>query len=411
MTEPMSAIGQAAVVAREGNKLVAYLDSVGVWTIGIGHTVGAGPPKPVRGMRITLAESLALFAKDHLKYLKAVDEACGPGVVLKDHQRDALGSLCYNIGEAWFTGKGKKYEGSSLRKALQAGNLAAIPGIMLKFSKPAEIVPRRQAEADQFETPYETAMPRARRGDAKRISAPAVLPPASSPVATVKDAVRPTTIAGKLADIVNVFRGGTPNVTVAFEKPPGFNGNDAVFKVQAKLREKGFTEVGKLDGWAGDDTRQALRNCIRNNGENPDDLPGLFRYNADCLNYVSRAKDKAADPLREVATTKQVQQNAPEVMRPINTLVNVGMTTLFGGGAMAGLDSLKQAVDTVKGTADTANSMLMQAKPVIDAIGPVAVWLGQHPFLILMGLGALCLILVGGQTANVVQLFREKRII
>jgi len=40
----LSAIGKAVLIAREGRRLHAYRDSVGIWTIGIGHTSAAGRP-------------------------------------------------------------------------------------------------------------------------------------------------------------------------------------------------------------------------------------------------------------------------------------------------------------------------------------------------------------------------------
>lgn len=39
-----SAIGLEALLGREARRQTAYLDSVGVYTIGIGHTVAAGAP-------------------------------------------------------------------------------------------------------------------------------------------------------------------------------------------------------------------------------------------------------------------------------------------------------------------------------------------------------------------------------
>jgi GH24 family phage-related lysozyme (muramidase) len=48
-----SAAGRKAVAQREGNELTAYLDSVGILTIGVGHTTAAGPPKVRKGMKIT----------------------------------------------------------------------------------------------------------------------------------------------------------------------------------------------------------------------------------------------------------------------------------------------------------------------------------------------------------------------
>ena len=47
--------GRKLLMEREGCKLKAYKDSVGVWTIGVGHTSGAGPPQVRAGMTITQA--------------------------------------------------------------------------------------------------------------------------------------------------------------------------------------------------------------------------------------------------------------------------------------------------------------------------------------------------------------------
>jgi hypothetical protein len=63
-----SAIGLAALIGREARKLRAYLDSVGIWSIGIGHTAAAGAPIPYRGLTITLAECDAIFARDIVQY-------------------------------------------------------------------------------------------------------------------------------------------------------------------------------------------------------------------------------------------------------------------------------------------------------------------------------------------------------
>jgi GH24 family phage-related lysozyme (muramidase) len=43
-----SPAGRAAIARREGNVLKAYLDSVGVLTIGVGHTSAAGRPRSPR---------------------------------------------------------------------------------------------------------------------------------------------------------------------------------------------------------------------------------------------------------------------------------------------------------------------------------------------------------------------------
>lgn len=59
-----SAAGRKAIAQREGNKLTAYVDSVGVLTIGVGHTAAAGPPVVKKGMKITAAESDQILSRD-----------------------------------------------------------------------------------------------------------------------------------------------------------------------------------------------------------------------------------------------------------------------------------------------------------------------------------------------------------
>ena len=92
----VSAAGRAAIAQREGNKLTAYQDSVGIWTVGVGHTAVAGEPKPAKGMKITAAESDAILARDlgdvERSVLKTVT------VPLSQNEFDALVSLVFNIG-------------------------------------------------------------------------------------------------------------------------------------------------------------------------------------------------------------------------------------------------------------------------------------------------------------------------
>ncbi|MFC3638243.1 glycoside hydrolase family protein [Camelimonas fluminis] len=159
--QTMSAIGREALIAREGVRLTAYLDSVGVWTIGIGHTAMAGDPAPKKGMTITMEDAHAIFARDMVKYEQAVMDAVK--VPLADHQFDALVSICFNIGTGALAG-------STFVKRINAGATpAAIRTAILMWNKPAEIVSRRTAEADQFATPYSVAMPKARSTDAARV--------------------------------------------------------------------------------------------------------------------------------------------------------------------------------------------------------------------------------------------------
>ncbi|GJD76925.1 lysozyme [Methylobacterium gregans] len=174
----LSPIGEAVLVAREGRRLAAYRDSVGVWTIGIGHTSSAGPPRVVPGLTITAAESDALFARDVEAYVAAVREGLTGAV--GQHAFDALVSVCFNIGPAAFAR-------STFLKRLNAGDLPGARAALLWWDKPAAIRGRRAAEAEQLVTPYAQALPRpvagARPVAAAAVSDPAMPTPALRPVA------------------------------------------------------------------------------------------------------------------------------------------------------------------------------------------------------------------------------------
>ncbi|WP_082478740.1 lysozyme [Methylobacterium sp. Leaf102] len=148
----LSAIGEAVLIAREGRRLKAYRDSVGVWTIGIGHTSAAGAPLVTAGLTISAAECDAIFARDIRQYVAAVRK--GLKVTVPQHVFDALVSICFNIGPGGFTG-------STFLKRINAGDMAGARDAILMWQKPAAIITRRQAEAEQFVTPYTVALPRA----------------------------------------------------------------------------------------------------------------------------------------------------------------------------------------------------------------------------------------------------------
>lgn len=169
MASPMTAIGLAALKAREGVRLTAYKDSVGVWTIGYGSTKGVKA-----GDKITQARAEELLMEDIADH----DIMAFVKVPTTDNEADALRSIAFNIGLA-----GAK--GSTFLRRLNAGEsrLRVAEAIML-WRKPPEIISRREAERDQFLTPYATALPKARSTDQVRIAAP---PPAAKLSARVAE--------------------------------------------------------------------------------------------------------------------------------------------------------------------------------------------------------------------------------
>lgn len=161
----LSPIGEAVLIAREGRRLKAYRDSVGVWTIGVGHTGAAGPPVVRPGLSIGVEECDRIFSRDVARFVRTVREALPAAEPLPQHAFDALVSLCFNIGPSAFLR-------SSVLRRLRAGDRPGAAEAILMWDRPAEVMSRRQGEYDQFRTPYETALPHARRGDPRRIARP-----------------------------------------------------------------------------------------------------------------------------------------------------------------------------------------------------------------------------------------------
>lgn len=159
----MSAIGRAALKSRESVELLAYRDSKGIWTIGVGHTAACGAPIPRAGMMISEAEADALLTRDLAKFEGPV--AAALQVPVTDNEFDALVSLAFNVGA-------EDVARSTIVRRLNAGDRDGATQAFLMWRFPAEIVDRRKGEMDQFATPYAVLMPKARRSDKNRIAAP-----------------------------------------------------------------------------------------------------------------------------------------------------------------------------------------------------------------------------------------------
>lgn len=91
-----SAQGRALIEAFEGRCLKAYQDSVGVWTIGYGHTSAAGEPYVRAGMTITDGDADRILATDLGKVEKQIEQYITKP--LNQAQFDALVSFTFNLG-------------------------------------------------------------------------------------------------------------------------------------------------------------------------------------------------------------------------------------------------------------------------------------------------------------------------
>ena len=106
----------------EGLRLTAYTDSVGVWTIGYGHT--GADVKP--GMTITNERADELLRGDLRTAERAVDSSVT--VPLSDNQFGALVSFVFNVGSGAF-------KGSTLLKKLNAGDYDSVPAELARWNK------------------------------------------------------------------------------------------------------------------------------------------------------------------------------------------------------------------------------------------------------------------------------------
>lgn len=129
------------LVLSEGLETEAYRDSGGVWTIGVGHTAAAGPPAPKAGMKITVAEAKAIFARDLAKFEARVRKVL-PNV--PQHVFDGAVSFDFNTG---------KIHSASWPKLFKKGDMAGAERSLKQWNKDngkvvQGLTNRRKHEAD-----------------------------------------------------------------------------------------------------------------------------------------------------------------------------------------------------------------------------------------------------------------------
>ena len=125
----------------EGCRLEAYQDSVGVWTIGYGHTKGV-----YEGMTITQDEAEQMLLEELVEYEGYIERYVE--VPLTQEQFDALTVWVYNLGPT-------NLSSSTLLKRLNDGRYDLVPDQIKRWDKAggkqlAGLTKRRAAEARHF---------------------------------------------------------------------------------------------------------------------------------------------------------------------------------------------------------------------------------------------------------------------
>ena len=135
----LSEQGAYLLIAREGKRTKAYLDTKGIPTIGVGHT----GPEVHLGLVWTDEQVTEAFKRDVRWAEDAVNSCRYP---LSQNQFDALVSFVFNIGaNAW--------NRSTIKKLVKLGNLKAAAEQFDRWKIPPEIIGRRMQEKKQFLTP------------------------------------------------------------------------------------------------------------------------------------------------------------------------------------------------------------------------------------------------------------------
>ena len=134
--------GIALIKKFEGCELEAYQDSVGVWTIGYGHTKGVE-----KGMTITKEQADTMLQEELAEYEGYINDMVTSN--LGQCEFDALVAWVYNLGPT-------NLKNSTLLKEVNAGNYQAVPQEIKRWNKAGGevlkgLMRRREAEALLFQ--------------------------------------------------------------------------------------------------------------------------------------------------------------------------------------------------------------------------------------------------------------------
>lgn len=139
--------GIELLVAREGKRNDAYLDTQNIPTIGVGHT----GPEVHLGLHWTDEQVMDAFRKDIERFEAAITRAVV--VALVDYQFDALVSFAFNVGTGAATS-------STLMKKVNEEKFDEAAAQFDRWHIPPEITSRRNGEREQFKgTAFEPTIP------------------------------------------------------------------------------------------------------------------------------------------------------------------------------------------------------------------------------------------------------------
>ncbi len=145
-TDRINDAGLELIKHFEGRELHAYQDSVGVWTIGYGHTSAAGPPQVRAGMSISEKEAEDILRQDLGLFEGGVRDRVK--VSMNGNQFSALVAFSFNVGLG-------ALGNSTLLRKLNSGDYRGAADELLRWVKAGGatlpgLVRRRDAERALF---------------------------------------------------------------------------------------------------------------------------------------------------------------------------------------------------------------------------------------------------------------------
>ncbi len=378
--------GKVEIISHEALVQTRYLDSVGVWTIGVGHTAAAGAPDPRKFVgTLTVAEIVELFENDLVKYENEVNGALK--VPVKQHEFDALVSFHFNTG---------KIRKATFVKKLNAGDRVGAAAGIMAYRIPAAIIERREKEQRLFRDGVYSnngtanLYPASEKGSVqwakgKRVNVAALFgkdmpiqkprpkpAPAPKPMPAPLPPIRPApeVTQAEVEAAVEIVETAKTMVRMP-------NGNE-LMAVQALLDEKGWHEVGTVDGKWGDRTETAAF-AFRNEQE-----PKLIPLDGGIDKVFIKALEASAG--RKISQAR-VQTTASDLAKKGDETILETRDLIAGAGALGGT-AVAGGADQ-QGTLDKATQALDGfdiAQAFMGRVAGALQWILQHWWIPVLGI-------------------------
>lgn len=153
--------GQALLRFHEGERLTAYQDSLGFWTIGVGHLLPRPRNPEWRGHTITKAQSDRLFADDWNEHVRLLEKFAPWALTFDEVRKYVMIDMTFNLGIEPFDNDGFKDWPMFVRQ-LKAHDWAAAASNMRSTLWARQVKGRAERLARMIETgkwPMEPGVP------------------------------------------------------------------------------------------------------------------------------------------------------------------------------------------------------------------------------------------------------------